>query len=62
MNYIYNVILIIFGLFFIINPRFMWRLEQIIMLKSGEPSKLYIGLMRIGGIGLIIASIVLFFT
>lgn len=57
MNYLWLLILLSLGILMVIKPRLLWKIEYFFTVKNGEPSDLYITLMRIGGIFFIIAAI-----
>ncbi len=61
MNYLYLVLLLILGIFMTLKPDLMWKLEHFLSTKGGEPSELYRVMTVFGGIGLILAALVLFF-
>lgn len=62
MDYIWIVVLIILGLAMLLKPEILWKIENIFTVKNGEPTDLYLTLMRLGGIFFIGASIVAFFV
>ena len=60
MDYIWIVVLIILGLAMLLKPEILWKIENIFTVKNGEPTDLYLALMRIGGIFFIGASMIVF--
>lgn len=50
MDYIWVILLIVLGLAMLIKPEILWRIEHMLTVKNGEPTELYLALMRIGGI------------
>lgn len=50
MDYIWVILLIALGLAMLIKPEILWRIEHMLTVKNGEPTELYLALMRIGGI------------
>lgn len=42
----------------VIKPGLLWRIEHVFTVKDGEPTELYLALMRLGGGFFIIAPIV----
>ena len=50
MDYIWVILLIVLGLAMLIKPEILWRMEHMLTVKNGEPTELYLALMRIGGI------------
>ena len=60
MDYIWIVVLIILGLAMLLKPEILWKIENIFTVKNGEPTDLYLTLMRLGGIFFIGAGFVVF--
>ena len=60
MYYIWIVVLIILGLAMLLKPEILWKIENIFTVKNGEPTDLYLTLMRLGGIFFIGAGFVVF--
>ena len=58
MDYLWLVLLFILGIMMLIKPELLWKIEHIFTVKNGEPTELYIALMRVGGTFFVIASIV----
>ncbi len=58
MDYIWIILLYILSIMMIAKPRLLWKIEHIFTVKNGEPTDLYITLMRLGGIFFLIACIV----
>lgn len=52
------VFLLISGVVMIKNPRFVWRVEHFFTVKDGEPTDLYINIVRVIG-GVCILAVVL---
>ena len=52
------MLLAILGVAMVIKPELLWRIEHIFTVKDGEPTELYLALMRLGGGFFIIAAIV----
>ena len=61
MKYLYLLLLIILSIFMIFKPTLLWEIEHFLSVKNGEPTDLYITLMRIGGTFFLISSIVMIF-
>lgn len=63
MNILWLIVLAALGIFMLIKPELLWKLEHLFTVKGGEPSELYLALMRIGGafflLGALVAGIVL---
>lgn len=50
-------VLLILGILLLFKPKLLWKLENIFTVKGGEPTELYLAVMRISGTVFIIASI-----
>lgn len=57
MGYLGAALLVLLGGMMILNPQLLWKMEHFLSVKNGEPSDLYIALMRIGGIVLVICAL-----
>lgn len=44
----------------LINPKLLWKIEYIFTVKDGEPTELYIALMRLGGVVFLFIEIIFF--
>lgn len=42
----------------IFKPELLWKIEHFFSVKGGEPTDLYLGLMRVAGVFFFIASII----
>ena len=60
MDGIWLVVLLVLGFFMLFKPEVLWKIENIFSVKNGEPTDLYLALMRIGGIFFIGASMIVF--
>ena len=60
MEYIWIVVLIILGLAMFLKPEILWKIENIFTVKNGEPTDLYLTLMRLAGIFFIGVGIIVF--
>lgn len=58
MEYIWIVVLILLGFAMLLKPEILWKIEHIFTVKNGEPTDLYLTLMRLGGIFFIGAGII----
>lgn len=58
MDYIWIVVLVLFGFAMLLKPEIIWKIEHIFTVKNGEPTDLYLTLMRLGGIFFIGAGII----
>ena len=56
-NLIFIFVLFLLGLLMLLNPRLLWAIESVLTMKEGEPTETYLSLMRIGGVGFMIAAI-----
>lgn len=45
------------GIVMIMKPDLLWKLEHIFTVKNGEPTELYLGLMRVFGVCFILGAI-----
>ncbi len=60
MENIYVVILILLGLAMVCVPKTLWKIEHLLSVKNGEPTELYIGLMRVTGALFMVVGIICF--
>lgn len=60
MDCLWVVLLIALGLAMLVKPEFLWRIEHLFTVKNGEPTELYLLLMRVGGVFFAGAGIVVF--
>lgn len=58
MDYIWIVVLVLLGFAMLLKPEILWKIEHIFTVKNGEPTDLYLTLMRLGGIFFIGAGII----
>ncbi|WP_297721169.1 DUF6199 family natural product biosynthesis protein [Intestinimonas sp.] len=54
---LYVVILLVLGGLMVAKPEFLWKLEHLLTVKDGEPTELYLTLMRLGGGFFVVAAI-----
>lgn len=57
MDYFWVLALLILGVYMTCNPKLLWKIENLFTVKNGDPTELYLVLMRIGGLFFIICSI-----
>ena len=57
MDFIWIIVLAALGIAMIVKPEVLWKIEHILSVKNGEPSDLYITLMRIGGVVFLFSAI-----
>lgn len=50
MDYLWPLVLLILGVFMLCYPKTLWKMENLLTVKNGEPTELYLLLMRIGGV------------
>ncbi len=60
MKYIWIVLLLLLGITMVVKPGLLWKIEHFWDVKNGEPSELYLALMRVMGTFCIIVSIIFF--
>jgi len=58
VDYLWLVVLFALGVMMAVKPELLWKIEHIFTVKNGEPTELYITLMRLGGGFFVIASII----
>ena len=49
-------LLMVLGIAMLCKPQLLWKVENIFTVKDGEPTKLYIYLMRVGGIFFVVTG------
>ena len=57
MDYLWLLALLILGGCMLCYPKTLWKIENLLTVKNGEPSELYLFLMRIGGVFFILCSV-----
>ena len=57
MEYLWVAALLILGVLMVWKPALLWKIEHIFTTKNGEPTELYLGLMRLGGAFFLICGI-----
>lgn len=57
MSYLWLLVLLILGVFMLCYPKTLWKTENLLTVKNGEPTELYLLLMRIGGVFFILCSL-----
>ena len=60
MDYIWVVLLLALGLAMLLKPKLLWKIEQLFTVRGGEPTELYLALMKIGGLFFTAASVIVF--
>lgn len=60
MDYVWVVILLALGLAMLFKPKLLWKIEQLFAVRGGEPTELYLALMRIGGLFFTAAGVIVF--
>lgn len=57
MEYLSLMILYVLSILMLTKPKLLWKIEHLFTVKNGEPTDLYITLMRLGGAFFLIVSI-----
>ena len=57
MDYLWLLALLILGGCMLCYPKTLWQIENLLTVKNGEPTELYLLLMRIGGVFFILCSV-----
>ena len=60
MDYIWAVVLLALGLAMLFRPKLLWKIERLFTVRGGEPTELYLALMKIGGLFFTAASVIVF--
>ncbi|MFR3131177.1 MAG: DUF6199 family natural product biosynthesis protein [Blautia sp.] len=47
---IWLILLLLLSFFMIFKPELLWKIEHFFSVKGGEPTDLYLGLMRVAGV------------
>jgi len=58
--FLYTFLLIILGLMMLLKPQLLWKIENFLTTKGGEPSDFYLFMMALGGIGFLIFGVLKF--
>lgn len=58
MDYLWIVVLFFISIMMMAKPNLLWEIEHMFSVKGGEPTELYLALMRVGGIFLFIIAII----
>ncbi|CVI69496.1 hypothetical protein NDGK_01558 [Clostridiales bacterium CHKCI001] len=57
---IWNIfILFLLGTMMLVKPELLWKIEHIFTVKNGEPTELYMTLMRIGGVFFVSVAVIM---
>lgn len=59
-DYFWLLLLFVLGCLMLINPKLLWKIEYFFTVKDGEPTELYIALMRLGGVVFLFIAIIFF--
>ena len=57
MDFIWLIVLAALGIAMMCKPKLLWRIDHMFTVKNGEPSDLYIALMRIGGVAFLLSAL-----
>lgn len=55
--FLYPFLLIILGLMMLLKPQLLWKIENFLTTKGGEPSDFYLSMMALGGIVTLLCGI-----
>lgn len=58
MDYIWLIFLALLSILMLCKPEFLWKIEHFLFVKDGEPTDLYLALMRISGLIFLIISVI----
>lgn len=58
MEGLWIAVLLALGAMMVFKPELLFKIENLFVVKNGEPTELYLILMRLGGLFFIICSIV----
>ena len=50
MEYLALPALLVLGLFMLLKPELLWKIEHFFSVKGGEPTDFYLAMMRVGGV------------
>lgn len=59
MYWLWILVLLALGATMVVKPELLFKIENLFYVKKGEPTELYLVLMRLGGLFFIICSIVM---
>ncbi len=59
MDWLWILVLLVLGATMVVKPELLFKIENLFYVKKGEPTELYLVLMRLGGLFFIICSIVM---
>ena len=60
MDYIWVVLLLALGLAMLFKPKLLWKIEHLFTVRGGEPTELYLAIMRTGGLFFTAAGVIVF--
>ena len=58
MDWLWWIVLFALGVVMLAEPKALWKLEHFLTVRNGEPTELYLLLMRLGGIFFLLAAVV----
>ena len=61
MEWMWILVLLVVGLMMLFRPELMFKIENLLITKNGEPTEFYLMMMRLGGLFFTICSIVVIF-
>lgn len=59
MDYIWLAFFLFLGVFMLLKPELLWKVENLLTVKGGEPTEFYLSVMRLTGIFAMFCSIVI---
>ena len=59
MEYLWIPVGLILGIAMVQNPELVWEMQHILTVKDGEPTEFYLRFTRIGGIVVVLCSILM---
>lgn len=59
MDWLWILVLLVLGATMVVKAELLFKIENLFYVKKGEPTELYLVLMRLGGLFFIICSIVM---
>lgn len=59
MERLWIAVLLALGAMMVFKPEILFKIENLFVVKNGEPTELYMTLMRLGGLFFIMCSVVM---
>ncbi|BAQ31145.1 DUF6199 family natural product biosynthesis protein [Bifidobacterium scardovii] len=54
-----EIVIVAIGVFMIWKPEILWKIENFLSVKGGEPTEFYLAMQRVGGVLLLVLSVFL---